>query len=433
MDGIKLLLSIIILYFYTYINCAIAEPNLIDQVVAIVNNDIILESELKILRDSIQNYAKLNYQEQLEDNQLNKHIIDRLIIKKIIQQQAKLSHITIAETKLNKIIHDLTSSQNLSIAKLRHLMYSNRNIYDIYRAQLRQDLLIAEVLNSALHRRITILPQEVEFLAKKIAIRKNTTFNLSHMLIPVPEKPSRKQKNEAEALALFLMAQSEKQNDFRELAIKYSTDTQMLNSFSMIGIQHTKLPLILAKHLYGAQKGSVIGPIYSDIGIHILKVHDMIRTHMSNIPITEVYARHILLRTSVKRNDNQARVQLLNIARKINIGDISFSIVAKQISEDIISSQQGGDLGWNALNAFTPTFRKLLLSLNKGQLSIPVRSSQGWHLIQLQNIRQVENTTNKEAAYRILWHRKLAEIAHIWIQEQRDLAYIKIINHHDNR
>jgi len=165
------------------------------------------------------------------------------------------------------------------------------------------------------------------------------------------------------------------------------------------------------------------------VGFHILKVNDM-RGDNQSISVTEVHARHILLKPSPIMTDDQARQKLQEVAAEIKSGKLTFADAAKQLSQDPGSANQGGDLGWSSPEVYDPAFRDALLRLQKGQVSGPVHSSFGWHLIQLLDTRKVDKTdaAKKERAYRLLFNRKFSEEAQTWMQEQRAAAYVKILD-----
>ncbi|MNC02360.1 Chaperone SurA precursor [compost metagenome] len=188
------------------------------------------------------------------------------------------------------------------------------------------------------------------------------------------------------------------------------------------------MPSIFAQALSTAKKGDVIGPIRSGVGFHILKVNDL-RGQSQSISVTEVHARHILLKSSPIMSDDQARAKLNQIAADIKSGKTTFAEAAKSFSEDPGSANQGGDLGWAATDVYDPAFRDALSKMHKGELSAPVHSSFGWHLIELMDTRNVDKTdaAQKDRAYRMLFNRKFSEEAQTWMQEQRASAYVKVI------
>ncbi len=195
-----------------------------------------------------------------------------------------------------------------------------------------------------------------------------------------------------------------------------------------------ELPSIFASQLQSSEKGSIVGPIRAGVGFHILKIND-IRGEQKAISVMEVNARHILLRPSVVMTDAQAEAKLASIAADIRSGKADFKDMARQYSEDPGSAQQGGNLGWASPESYDPAFCEALMRLQKNELSAPVRSSFGWHLIQLMDTRQVDKTdvAQKDRAYRMLFNRKFAEEVQSWMQEQRASAYVKIINSNSSK
>ncbi|PLL88175.1 peptidylprolyl isomerase SurA, partial [Klebsiella michiganensis] len=210
----------------------------------------------------------------------------------------------------------------------------------------------------------------------------STELNLSHILIPLPENPTSEQVAEAQDQANSVVEQARSGANFGKLAITYSADQQALKGGQMGWGRIQELPGIFAQALSTAKKGDIVGPIRSGVGFHILKINDM-RGGSQNISVTEVHARHILLKPSPIMNDDQARAKLEQIAADIKSGKTTFAKAAKEFSEDPGSANQGGDLGWATPDIFDPAFRDAILRLNKGQTSAPVHSSFGWHLIEL--------------------------------------------------
>ncbi len=179
------------------------------------------------------------------------------------------------------------------------------------------------------------------------------------------------------------------------------------------------------------KKGVIIGPFLSNVGFYILKVNDT-RSASPSTSITEVHARHILLKPSVIMSDEQARTKLTKIAKKIKSNHAKFYNEAIKISQDPSSALQGGDLGWVSPDLYDPAFRSALLKLKKGEISAPLHSAFGWHLIQLLDKRQINTTdaAQKNHAYRILFNRKFIEESNAWMQELRAQAYVKILDAH---
>ncbi|EKM6353304.1 peptidylprolyl isomerase SurA, partial [Cronobacter sakazakii] len=249
------------------------------------------------------------------------------------------------------------------------------------------------------------------------------------ILTPLPENPTADQVSEAEAQARSIIDQARNGGDFGKLAITYSADQQALKGGQMGWGRIQELPSVFAQALSTAKKGDVIGPIRSGVGFHIIKVNDL-RGQSQTVSVTEVHARHILLKPSPIMTDQQARQKLEEIAADIKSGKTTFAQAAREFSQDPGSANQGGDLGWAAADVYDPAFRDALMSLSKGQMSTPVHSSFGWHLIELLDTRKSDRTdaAQKDRAYRMLFNRKFSEEAATWMQEQRASAYVKILS-----
>ncbi|AJI82617.1 TPA: peptidylprolyl isomerase SurA [Yersinia enterocolitica] len=415
-------------------NTAFAAPQEVDKVAAVVDNGVVLQSDVDGLLQSVKLNAQQAGQQVPDDATLRHQILERLIMDNIQLQMAKKMGITISDEALDKAIADIAAQNRMTPAQMRSRLAADGLNYDTYREQIRKEMLTSEVRNNEVRRRITILPQEVESLAKQIGNQTSgdAELNLSHILIPLPENPSQQQVDQAEDLAKKLVSDIKGGADFGKLAIANSADSQALKGGQMGWGKLQELPSLFAERLQSASKGDVVGPIRSGVGFHILKVND-IRGADKTISVTEVHARHILLKPSPVMTDDQARAKLTAAAADIKSGKANFATIAKEISQDPGSAMQGGDLGWASPDIYDPAFRDALMKLQKGEISAPVHSSFGWHLIQVVDTRQVDKTdaAQKDRAYRMLFSRKFAEEAQTWMQEQRAAAYVKILDGSD--
>ncbi|MCX8957531.1 peptidylprolyl isomerase SurA [Erwinia psidii] len=410
---------------------AFAAPQVVDKVAAVVNNGVVLESDVDGMMRSVKSQAQEAGQQLPDDKTLRHQIVERLVMDNILLQMAKQGGLQVQDAQVDQAIANIAQQNKMTVDQLRsRLAYDGMN-YATYHEQIRKEMTIAEVRNNEVRRRITILPQEVDSLAKQVSSQNSDTaeLNLSHILLALPENPTQQQVDSQEKLANQLVSEAKNGGDFGKLAIAYSADAQALKGGNMGWGRIQELPSLFAQALITAKKGDIIGPVRSGVGFHILKVND-IRGDNQSISVTEVHARHILLKPSPVLTDEQARQKLEQVAMEINSGKTTFAQAAKDMSEDPGSANQGGDLGWSSPEMFDPAFRDALLKLKKGQMSGPVHSSFGWHLIQLMDTRQVDKTdaAQKERAYRLLFNRKFAEEAQTWMQEQRASAYVKILD-----
>ncbi|EBL2664893.1 peptidylprolyl isomerase SurA [Salmonella enterica] len=412
-------------------NTSFAAPQVVDKVAAVVNNGVVLESDVDGLMQSVKLNAGQAGQQLPDDATLRHQILERLIMDQIILQMGQKMGVKITDEQLDQAIANIAKQNNMTMDQMRsRLAYDGLN-YSTYRNQIRKEMIISEVRNNEVRRRITVLPQEVDALAKQIGTQNDasTELNLSHILIALPENPTSEQVNDAQRQAESIVEEARNGADFGKLAITYSADQQALKGGQMGWGRIQELPGIFAQALSTAKKGDIVGPIRSGVGFHILKVNDL-RGQSQSISVTEVHARHILLKPSPIMNDQQARLKLEEIAADIKRGKTTFAAAAKEYSQDPGSANQGGDLGWATPDIFDPAFRDALTKLHKGQISAPVHSSFGWHLIELLDTRKVDKTdaAQKDRAYRMLMNRKFSEEAATWMQEQRASAYVKILS-----
>ncbi|EAA5145673.1 peptidylprolyl isomerase SurA [Salmonella enterica subsp. enterica serovar Agona] len=412
-------------------NTSFAAPQVVDKVAAVVNNGVVLESDVDGLMQSVKLNAGQAGQQLPDDATLRHQILERLIMDQIILQMGQKMGVKITDEQLDQAIANIAKQNNMTMDQMRsRLAYDGLN-YSTYRNQIRKEMIISEVRNNEVRRRITVLPQEVDALAKQIGTQNDasTELNLSHILIALPENPTSEQVNDAQRQAESIVEEARNGADFGKLAITYSADQQALKGGQMGWGRIQELPGIFAQALSTAKKGDIVGPIRSGVGFHILKVNDL-RGQSQSISVTEVHARHILLKPSPIMNDQQARLNLEEIAADIKSGKTTFAAAAKEYSQDPGSANQGGDLGWATPDIFDPAFRDALTKLHKGQISAPVHSSFGWHLIELLDTRKVDKTdaAQKDRAYRMLMNRKFSEEAATWMQEQRASAYVKILS-----
>ncbi|KLU17038.1 MULTISPECIES: peptidylprolyl isomerase SurA [Xenorhabdus] len=426
--------SLIFGLMFSVNSVAMAAPQELNKVAAVVNNDVVLESDVNSLLQSVKLNAKHAGQQLPDEKTLRHQILERLIMDDIVLQIANRMQLTIPDQALDSALANIAAQNHLSLAQLQQNLTAEGMSFDTYRNRIRKEMMIADVRNNEVRRRITILPQEVDSLANQISNQDSQDYevNLSQILIPLPENPSQEQVEKAETTIKKILSELQNGVDFGKLALSYSGDAQALKGGNMGWNKPQELSSLYAAQLKSAHKGQIIGPIRSGVGFHILKVND-IRGGQMSIAVTEVNARHILLKTSPIMNDEQARNELMKLREEILSGKTSFEAAAKAHSEDPGSAMRGGELGWNLPSAYDPAFRDALMKLQKGEISQPVHSSFGWHLIQLLDSRKVDRTdaAQKDRAYRLLFNRKFNEEAQNWVQELRASAYVKILDGND--
>ncbi|RUT67458.1 peptidylprolyl isomerase SurA [Morganella morganii] len=423
--------TLILGLMFTASTASFAAPQQLDKVAAVVNNGVVLESDVNNMLQTVTMNARNAGQQIPDQATLRQQILERLIMDNIVMQMAGQMQITIPDQAVDGAIEDIARQNNMTPAQMKERLKRDGMSYDKYRSDIRKEMMMAEVRNNEVRRRVVILPQEVESLANLISTQNaaDTELNISHILIPLPENPTEAQMNTAKEKVTTIMNELQGGADFGKLAITYSADPQALKGGNMGWSRLQELPGLFAERLQSAKSGEIVGPVRSGVGFHILRVNE-IRGNSQPISVTEVKARHILIKPSPVMTDEQARSKLQQITSDVKSGKTTFDAAAKQFSEDPGSALRGGELGWSMPDIYDPAFRDALMKLKKGELSQPVRSSFGWHLIQLEDTRNVDKTeaAQKDRAYRMLFNRKFSEELQSWMQEQRAGAYVEILD-----
>ncbi|MCX8573896.1 MULTISPECIES: peptidylprolyl isomerase SurA [unclassified Gilliamella] len=411
-----------------------AAPRVIEQVAAVVNNNVILESDVQEMLKTIK--ASTNPNNLPNDKILRQQIIDRLIVENLILQKAAKAKITVSDDEVTKAIAQIASENGMTVNQLRSKLSTMGISYSAYRERIHNDMLIDQTRMNEVRHRINISDKEVENLSKSLTkqLTNNLSVKISHILIAIPEKASKQQVDVATEKARDVINRAKKGENFAKLAASYSNDDLALKGGNMGWRKLNELPTIFEERLIRAPKDSIIGPIRSGVGLHILKVDDTRTEKPKAITVQEVDARHILIKTNVLVTDQIAKQKLTDIRKAIVSGATTFEAAAKAYSEDPGSADNGGNLGWSMPERYDTGFKNGLLKLKKGEISQPVQSAYGWHLIQLLDTRKADKTESakQDHAYRLIFNRKFAEESQIWIQELKGDAYIKIKGVDDN-
>lgn len=411
-----------------------AAPRVIEQVAAVVNNNVILESDVQEMLKTIK--ASTNPNNLPNDKILRQQIIDRLIVENLILQKAAKAKITVSDDEVTKAIAQIASENGMTVNQLRSKLSTMGISYSAYRERIHNDMLIDQTRMNEVRHRINISDKEVENLSKSLTkqLTNNLSVKISHILIAIPEKASKQQVDVATEKARDVINRAKKGENFAKLAASYSNDDLALKGGNMGWRKLNELPTIFEERLVRAPKDSIIGPIRSGVGLHILKVDDTRTEKPKAITVQEVDARHILIKTNVLVTDQIAKQKLTDIRKAIVSGATTFEAAAKAYSEDPGSADNGGNLGWSMPERYDTGFKNGLLKLKKGEISQPVQSAYGWHLIQLLDTRKADKTESakQDHAYRLIFNRKFSEESQIWIQELKGDAYIKIKGVDDN-
>ncbi|ATG73068.1 peptidylprolyl isomerase SurA [Zobellella denitrificans] len=405
---------------------------LLDKVVAVVNQDVVLESQLSGLVNQVRQSARAAGQPLPEERQLRKQALDRLILESLQLQLADRLGLRITDTQLEQAITNIARSEGKTVEQLRAGVAAEGLTYAQFREQVRNEILLSELARNQVRRRINISDQEVKQVVQMIKEQGqgNSRYRVGNILLPLPANPSSEQLRQASGLAEQLMAQLKQGADFRQLAIAHSAGPKALEGgdWGMLGIN--EMPSLFSEAVRNHAKGDIIGPIRSGAGLHILTIFDMEGGTTQTVQAVEVKARHILIKPSIIMSEEKAQSMLAGFSRSIRAGEASMSELAEQFSEDPGSAINGGDLGWAAPEMYVSSFRDTVNRLDVGQLSEPFRSEHGWHLVLLEDRRVMDATeqATEQRAYQLIFNRRFTEEVQTWLDELRDEAYIRIVD-----
>ncbi len=401
----------------------------LDRVAVIVNDGVILQSEVETMLVQIKRNAAEQDIQLPSDDVLRVQAIDRLVLQEIQLQIARRNGIEVSDAQLEQTIASIAREAGMNVEGLRAEITGLGSTWQGYRESIRREMIIGELQRNAVRDRVYISPQEIANLTSMMEEMSSNEveYRLSHILIGLRDGSSSSEVQAARERAESVLSSLQDGRDFAATAISSSAGSRALEGGDLGWMNINAMPTLFAEAVRGKRKGDLIGPIKSGVGFHILKVADT--RGIETVEIEEVKARHILLRTSVILSDNRAKEQLSTFRQQIMNGEAEFSELALEHSDDTGSASQGGDLGWNEPGIFDENFKQVVESAEIGEISEPFRSQFGWHIVEVLD-RRVQDATERSKenrAYQLLYRRKYQEELENWQQEMRDQAYIEEI------
>nr|WP_163392154.1 peptidylprolyl isomerase SurA [Enterovibrio norvegicus] len=402
-----------------------AAPAELDRVITVVNEGVILSSDIDALKKTVSLNAKA---ENLPpEDVLEQQILDQLILEELQLQEAKRLGIRIDDSRLEQAIDGIAKDKKTSVKQLRSELKANGISWAQYRDQIRREMTISEARNAQVRRRISILPQEVESLATQLNAKnlEKVEYRLSHIQLRLDEDADKAERDSVSDNADEIVTELKTGRDFAALALANSKGPKALDGGDWGWMRLEEMPTIFADYIGNNGKGAIIGPFRSGAGYHILKITDV--KGLESVAVTEVKARHILIKPSIVLSDEGAQRQLKLLTQQINDGDKTFEELAEQYSADSGSAVKGGDLGWQTTEIYVPEFKDTVDTLSEGFISEPFKTVHGWHIVEVLDRRQADRTdaAMQNRAYRMLLNRKFNEEAQAWLQELRAGAYVE--------
>lgn len=405
-----------------------AEPltgsgELLDRIVVVVNDGVVLQSEIIQQGSAIVARLRAEGVELPPPEVLERQIIEKLVVDKIQLQRADRLGVLITDDQLNAALGTVAQRNNMTLTQLPDALAAQGIDYAEYRESIRREMRIEQLRNRDLVPRISITRKEVDEYLKRQSEGDQTEYDISHILISVPPGASPAERQKAEALANELYERASSGEDFAQLAVAHSNGQQALEGGKIGWRKAEQLPTLFTDNVIGMSAGEVSKPIGSSSGFHLVRLD---QTRGSEpIMVTQRLARHILISPNELMTDAEAKARIDDIAAKIRDG-ADFAEMAKEYSDDKGSGSLGGDLGWSNPGNFVPKFEAQLNSMQPGEMSDPIRTTFGWHLIELLDIR--EKDASEEAslneAYAQVRSRKLQQETERWLLQLRDEAFV---------
>jgi peptidyl-prolyl cis-trans isomerase SurA len=404
-----------------------AEVRPLDRVVAIVDNDVIMQSQLDSrLAEVQQNLAKRSG-EQPPREALAPQVLERLIVENLQLQIGERSGIRIADEELNQALATIAQRNNLTLDQFRAALARDGLSYDEAREQVRRELIISRVRQRRVAERIQVSEQEVQnFLASDLGkLQLSEEFRLANILIPLSEGASSQAIQEAERQAREIHAQLQRGADFARLAAARSASENALEGGEIGWRKAAQLPPPFDAMIGALGVGEVSEPVRTPAGFIMLKLLEK-RGGEQGVLREEVHVRHILLKPSEIRSDEQTRQLAERLYQRLRAGE-DFAALAKSFSEDPGSALNGGDLNWIDPNALVPEFRAVMADSRIGELSQPFRSPFGWHVLEVLDRRtsDASGEAREQQALNLLRNRKYDEELQNWLRQIRDEAYVE--------
>ncbi len=398
---------------------------LLDRIVAIVNEGVVLQSELdEEVRDI---GARLSEQGTLLPPReiFEQQVLERLIVRRIQLQRADRYGMRIDDESLNRALTAVAERNGIGFADLPEALASQGIDYGAYREELREEMLIEQLRARDVMSRINITQNEIDRrLAEQAGRDTSIEYRLRHILVSTPEAASNDEIANARQRATELRERILAGEDFSQLAVSYSSGQTALTGGELGWMNVSQMPTLFVNVVTRLDDGEVSQPIPSSSGFHLIKLEES-RGLSPNL-VQQAHAQHILIKPNEVVTDSQAYRKIQEIRDRI-VGGEDFELMAKQYSEDPGSANGGGDLGWTSPGAFVPDFERVVYALAPGQVSEPVRTQFGWHIIKVLGFREFDQSEElaRQDAIRALRREKQVTETERWIRQLRDEAYVE--------
>ena len=404
-------------------------PALVDRIVAVVNKEVITFSELNAAVASAERLLRRQGTAIPSRAVLERQILERLVLDKAQLQKARDTGIRVDDLQLDRAVQRIAENNKMTLADFRSTLERDNVPFDAWRQDLRDQILLSRLREREVEDKIQVNDSEIDlFLEELKANPERSEYNVSHILVRVPEGASPERIEEARARAQKALAEARESGDFARVAAGYSDAPDALEGGNLGWRQHERLPELFSAVLAKMKPGEVTEPLRSPAGFHLVKLNERREGGASAAPVTQTRARHILVRTSEVVSENEARRRLADLRERIVNGKADFAELAKVHSDDTGSAARGGELDWIYPGDTVPDFERALQELKPGEISQPVKTPFGYHLIQVLERRasDVSQERRRLEARKVLRERKSEDAYQEWLRQLRDQAYVEL-------
>jgi len=394
----------------------------LDSIVAVVNEGVVLASELNTEVAFLKLQAESSGQSLPDDAVFNKRVLERLINQEIQRQHASKVGIAIDASSVNRAIEQVANGNNMDTQQFRQALISQGFNYDHYRTSVEHELLLSRLVQRDVQSRVRISKQEVEdYISASKKSGQQQRYRAQHILLAVAPSADQATVSQTEARATALLAKLRSGDDFAKAAAANSDGARALEGGDLGWRVLQELPDFLSEVLINMSVGDISEPLRSQNGFHIVKLTD--KSDQSREVRAETLARHIFI-TGETADGAQ---KLAQVRARINAGE-SFEAMAKEFSEDPNSASSGGELPWFSQGQMPEEIESVAQTLDTGDLSEPFRTQYGWHLLEVLDRRQRDSTDEsvRAEAEKSLRQRKIEQETERWIRELRDESFVEV-------
>jgi len=397
----------------------------LDWIVAVVNDEVIVNSDLQGEMRSIVSNLRQQGTALPPQDVLQKQVLERMVTNRVQLQLASRTGIKVDDGTLNAALRQVAAQNQLSLEGFQEALAKEGVTYAEFREDLRDQLIIRRLQQRQVASQVTVTEREIDnALANQVRQGSGGhEYHLMHILIAVPEGASPELIAEKKARAEQVLGLLQEGADFKQTAVTYSNGQQAFEGGDLGWRKAGQLPALFADRLVKMKAGEVAGPFQNASGFHLIKLAEL-RGATQSI-VTQTKARHILVQTNELVSDAEAESRLRQLKERAEAGD-AFAALAKANSEDAASARDGGELGWISPGQMVPEFEEAMQNLKPGDVSEPFRSRYGWHIIQVEERRDHDNTEQalRSKASQQIRQRKMEEELDSWLRQLRDEAYV---------